>query len=275
MPASGWVNMTETAKLAPTGSSGIYELAIDHNTIVMSSAYNNGTSYVFVKPKNGWKSTTTPKATLVTPFYGNFCQFCVSVSGDTVAVGTPGSFSNEGTVYVFVKPSGGWQGSLVPTATLVASDGFFGDQLGISVAVSGDTIVAGANGHNQFRGAIYVFQKPASGWQSMAQTAELTAVDAIDLGWSVAISGRTVVGGAFLSTVGTNQMQGSAYLYVEPQNGWITGLQPSAELSSSDGLPDNQFGASVGISGKTIVVGAPLVTVGSNQSQGAAYIFGN
>src|SRR5207302_11210655 len=54
MPSSGWVSMTETAKLAPTGSSGIYELAIDHNTIVMSSAYNNGTSYVFVKPKNGW-----------------------------------------------------------------------------------------------------------------------------------------------------------------------------------------------------------------------------
>jgi hypothetical protein len=270
-PAGGWKNMSETAKLASQGNS-IFELAVSGGTVVVSSAYNGGVSYVFVKPKSGWKSTSQADAVLTTPFYGNFCQWCVGVSGDTIAVGTPGTFGSEGTVYVFVKPSGGWQGNLTPTGTLVASNGKFGDQLGISVAVSGNTIVAGANGDNQYSGAVYVFVKPAAGWKDMTETAELTAPDALDLGWSVAISGNRILGGAFLTTVGTNQFQGAAYLYVRPKSGWKTTHEFTAELTSSDGLPNDEFGASVGISGTTAAAGAPFATIGSNFGQGAAYV---
>ena len=45
---------------------------------------------------------------------------------------------------MFVKPAAGWANA-TETAKLPASDGAAGDQLGFSVAVSGDTVVAGAN----------------------------------------------------------------------------------------------------------------------------------
>ncbi len=275
-PRAGWRNMTETAKLSASGSAGLFELALSGNTLVTSSAYNAGNSYVFVKPRRGWKSTTQASATLTNPaVYGTgFCGFCVGVSGSTIAVGVPANFGSQGTVYVFTEPSGGWKGNLNPTATLVASGGSFNNQLGISVAVSGDTVVAGANGAGFYRGALYVFVKPAGGWKDMLQTAELKAPDSLDLGWSVAISGNTILGGAYLTTVGTNQYQGAAYVYVRPTSGWKTTAKFSAELTASDGMPNDQFGTAVAISGNTAVAGAPSATIGSNIGQGAAYVFG-
>jgi hypothetical protein len=66
----------------------------------------------------------------------------------------------QGAAYVFVKPAGGWADA-TQTAKLTASDGAAGDALGFSVAVSSDTIVAGAvgtavSGHS-FQGAAHVF----------------------------------------------------------------------------------------------------------------------
>jgi hypothetical protein len=273
-PAGGWTNMTETAKL--TGPGTVYELAVSGNIVVVSSAYDAGVSYVYDQPKGGWKSTSVPNATLTVPYYGDYCQFCVGVSGDTIAVGTPGSFYGEGTVYVFVKPTDGWQGDLTPAATLLAANGIFPDQMGISVAVGGGTVVAGANGANGYEGSVYVFVEPAGGWQDMSQTAELTALDTIDMGWAVAINENAdaIVGGAFYSTVGSNQLEGAAYTYVKPKSGWKTTAKPNAELAPSDGVPDEEFAASVGISGSTIVSGAPYENIGAHSLQGAAYVFG-
>ena len=64
---------------------------------------------------------------------------------------------------------------------MTASDGGATSELGLSVAVSGDTVVAGApaptvNGHAA-QGAAYVFVKPAGGWASATETAKLTASD--------------------------------------------------------------------------------------------------
>lgn len=46
-----------------------------------------------------------------------------------------------------------------------------------------------------------------------------------------------------------------------------------AELTASDGAAGDLFGFSVALSDGTIVVGAPHHMVGSNQYQGAAYVF--
>jgi hypothetical protein len=275
-PTEGWQNMTETAILSARGSKGLYELALSGNTLVVSSG-RDSESYVFVEPRTGWKSRINADATLTNPtFYdGNgYCGACVGVSGNTIAIGVPANFESEGTVYLFTKPTGGWIGNLNPTATLVASDGSIDDELGMAVAVSGNTVVAGANGKNQYRGALYVFVEPAGGWEDMSETAELTATDSVELGWSVAISENTILGGAYLNTVGTNQFQGAAYVYTRPKNGWETTHQFTAELTSSDGMPNDQFGTSVAINGNTAVVGAASATIGSNTSQGAAYVFG-
>ena len=45
------------------------------------------------------------------------------------------------------------------------------------------------------------------------------------------------------------------------------------DFNSSDGAASDQFGDSVALDGDTAVVGSRYVRVGSNQAQGAAYIF--
>ncbi len=103
----------------------------------------------------------------------------------------------------------------VQQAKLTASDGALGDELGYSVAISGSTVVVGAQLANSARGAAYVFVAPTGGWASMTQTAKLTASDGAsgnELGYSMAISGSTVVAGAPL----VNSHTGVAYVFSGP-----------------------------------------------------------
>jgi FG-GAP repeat len=161
-------------------------------------------------------------------------------------------------------------------AELSSSDGLPGDEFGVSVAVSGDTVVVGANQFNSTTvGAAYVFVKGANGWSNMTQTAKLTASDGAAgalFGSSVACAGgNTVVVGAPHASVGSNQNQGKAYVFVEPPSGWAN-MTETARLTSADGAGNDVFGYAVSMSGKTIVVGAPQASADA-QFQGVAYIF--
>ncbi len=209
-----------------------------------------------------------------------------SSDGTTIVAGAPFNNPNQGAVYVFVIPAGGWATTSTYTAKLTASSGVSGDGfLGWSVGVSsnGSTIVAGAPNANfapqHFQGAVYVFVNSGTGWANATQTAMLTASDGAKnyfLGYSVGISsdGGTIVAGAQGATIGSNPGQGAAYVYVNPGSGWVNATQ-NAKLTASDGEPFDQLGYSVGIStgGSTIVAGAPEATIGSNSGQGAAYVF--
>ncbi|MGO9111032.1 MAG: putative Ig domain-containing protein [Thermoguttaceae bacterium] len=164
-----------------------------------------------------------------------------------------------------------------PQAKLTASDGAPDEGFGQSVAVSGNTIVVGAPyitvDSNIVQGAAYVFSDSGAGW---VQVAKLTASDSVpgdNFGWSVSISGNTVVVGAPGTTVGYGSLyQGAAYVFTEPGTGWANMTQ-TAKLTASDGTAQDYFGWSVSISGNSAVVGAENETVGGNYGQGAAYVF--
>lgn len=201
----------------------------------------------------------------------------VAASSDTVVVGASGAIidgkGSQGAAYVFVKPANGWTG-MTQTAKLTASDGLTGDQLGLSVSISGDTIVAGApnagTGRKGARGAVYVFVKPASGWTDMTETAKLTAGDGLasdEFGSSVGVSGNTVAAGA----PGVSGETGNAYVFVKPTSGWTTTPKYNAKLSASDAAENDQLGRAIAISGNTVVSGTPYKALG--QEQGAAYVF--
>jgi hypothetical protein len=198
----------------------------------------------------------------------------VAISGETVVVGAVGDISSQGAAYVFVKPGGGWSGALTQTANLIASDGAMNDYFGGSVAISGDTVVVGAQGDsvdaNTAQGSAYVFVKPGGGWSgTLTQTAKLTASDGATsnlFGHSVAVSGDTVVIGAYYA----NSYQGSAYIFVKPGEGWSGALTQTAKLIASDGVGYDFFGDPVAVSGDTVVVGA----IGNrNPSWGSTYVF--
>ena len=90
---------------------------------------------------------TTPESKLTASdgaVEGGF-GFSVSVSGDTAVVGASWNKVYEGqdsnSAYVFVRSGTAW----IEQAKLTASDGAADDRFGISVSVSGDTGVGGAD----------------------------------------------------------------------------------------------------------------------------------
>jgi hypothetical protein len=108
----------------------------------------------------------------------------------------------------------------VQQAQLTGVDGAASDRFGLSVAISGDTAVVGANcdtvGANVNQGSAYVFTRSGATW---SQQQKLTAADgaASDyFGYSVAISGDTAVVGAYYHDVVGNHDQGSACIFVFP-----------------------------------------------------------
>jgi hypothetical protein len=153
---------------------------------------------------------------------------------------------------------------------LLASDGAVGDSFGWSVSVSGDIAVIGAYGKkigsNTSQGAVYVFTHSGTTW---TQQQELTASDGVGgdwFGYSVSVSGDTLVVGAPQKNVGSNVAQGAAYVFVLLGSTWI--LQQ--ELTSSSA---GNFGWSVSLDGDTALIGASGSTVNMNPNQGSAYVY--
>jgi hypothetical protein len=180
----------------------------------------------------------------------------VAISGDVAVVGANNESSLTGAAYVFVEPATGWT-NMTQTATLTASDGVAGDGFGQAVAISGDTIVVAA----QNLSTVYLYVKPASGWTNMTQTAKLTAsVPTSRFGLGLAVSGNTVVIGAY----GTNE-EGTAYVYQKPGTGWVDVQQTGELLATNKG----NFGLAVGVSGNTVVVGAPTAL----SQYGVVYVY--
>ena len=241
-----------------------------------------GAVYVFSAPSSGnWQSGyQTAELTASDGATGDGLGSSVAISGSTIVAGAP-AHGAGGAAYVFSQPaSGHWQNSS-QTAELTASDGAPGDELGNSVAASGGAVAAGAPEHSVGahggQGAVYVFSQPtAGGWKNARQAAELTASDGSagdELGYSVAISGTTIVAGAVGHQVFGRAGQGAIYEFSAPGSGrWTNGTQ-TAELAASDGHAEDGLGDSVATSGSTIAAGSILHSVGANSEQGAVYVF--
>jgi hypothetical protein len=281
-PVGGWTDMTETGKLttsdgAPLNFFGT-SLGTTGGTIVSGASGWNGSegkAYVFVEPPSGWQTTSTFSAILTASHGapGDSFGLSTSISGNTVVAGAPNSSSTRGVVYIFVSPKTGWA-NMTETARLSASDGRLRDVFGHSVSIAGTTVAAGAPGHQNGRGAAYVFVKPSGGWRTATQNAELTASDGISndgLGVAVSVSSNAVLAGAPREL---NTGLGVAYTFSEPAGGW-TNMHQSAEFSASNGITGDWFGFSVALDGSAVVVGAPQATVSGNTNQGAAYVFGH
>jgi hypothetical protein len=276
-PPDGWKNNTETAKLA----CGPY-VAISGDTAVCASFRSQ--AYVYVKPKNGWKSTFDYDALLVTTDGDKNFFSSISIDGDVLVIGAADSNNESDVAYLYVKPKGGWTITSNPThlaaqtAKLTASDSNSGDYFGLSVSVSGDSVAVGApdaivNPPNK-GGAAYVFVKPASGWVNMNETAKLTAAatdDNSSLGTSVAIRGGTLVAGNPTGSI-ANNLEGQAYVFVEPAGGWATTSTFNAVLTPSDDQRFDQFGGAVAINSRAIVVGDTHFEL---LHPGAAFVFGH
>jgi uncharacterized protein (DUF2345 family) len=276
-PSSGWTNMTQTATLSVMHETGNEDfgssVAIHGNTIVVGSPRNRGrgAAYVFVKPKEGWRDMTqSAKLTSSTPKLNDLFGASVSITNNTVVVGAPGVTKQQGAVYVFVNSGKNWR-SAVQAATLTASDVVEGKQneLGYSVAIEGNTIVAGAPDNSFPDGAAYMFVEPGGGWTNATEDGKLIGLTGGAMGYSVSISDDTVVVGG----IAYDSFHGATELFVKPASGWTGMVEPTSVLVTAVRRVERQEdGFSVCISQNTVVVGAPQ-TEFSYLRKGAAYIY--
>ena len=251
-----------------------FSVAVQGDTLVLGTLQPNDVGVVSVYQRAGdsWEQTAKLTASDSTP--GDLFGASVAIDGDTILVGGPGATigknAHQGAVYSFSRTG---PATRTETAKLTVSDGAAFDELGASLAIGGDTIVAGAPlstvGNNARQGALYTFTR--AGAAARTETAKLTASDGVAqalLGSSVAIDGDTIVGGAPSATVGAN-VQGAAYTFARTG---ATARTETAELTSSHGQAGDLLAWSVAISGDTIVAGAPAATVGG-VAKGAVYTF--
>jgi len=193
----------------------------------------------------------------------------VSIDGDYAIVGALGEDDNgsaAGAAYIFVRNGSTW----VEQAKLVAGDSEPYDNFGYSVSINGNCAVVGSiadddGGYSS--GSVYVFVRNGSTW---VEQAKLTASDGEsydNFGYSVSISGNTVLVGAYHDDDGGDD-SGSAYVFVYDGQNWTE----QTKLTIDAAATLDYFGISVSISGNTAIVGAKGdYSVGS--SAGSAHIF--
>ncbi len=274
-----------------------------------------GAAYVFVRNGATWSQQAYLKSS--NTGYDDHFGHSVAVDGDLIVVGAPHedsgatgvngnqldeSKSRSGAAYAFVRHGTTWS----QQAYLKASNTGHGDFFGYSVAVSGNTVVVGAqleksnatgvNGSQSDNsataaGAAYVFSRTAGVW---AQHAYLKAsnTDPSDLfGFSVSICGDLAVVGAHGEDSGAGGVNadqsdnsshgaGAAYVFVRQAGSW----SQRAYLKATHSRSNNGFGRSVAVSRETVVIGARSEDGGSTgvngnpndtsaKNAGAAYVF--
>ena len=224
------------------------------------------------------------------PDSGDWFGEHIVLSGNTLAVAAPRESSaargvggdqaddrapSSGAVYIFHCSGGVWS----QQAYLKASNTDAGDAFGKSIALSGDTLVVGApledsaargvdgdqaDGRAPSSGAVYVFRRDGGVW---TQEAYLKASNPGTDDWfgaSVAVSGDVLAVGAPWEDSGARGVDGdqrngrasnsgAAYIFRRSGRTW----SQAAYLKATNADAEDTFGASMAMSGDTLVVGAP------------------
>ena len=229
---------------------------------------DQGSVYIFTRSGATWalQQKLTAFDGIVDDMFGQ----AVAIYGDTLAVGAPtrGGF-RAGSVYVFTRSGATW----TLQQKIAAFDGAADNLFGCAVALSDFTLVAGSFGAdigaNNAQGAVYVYTRIGAVWSLQKK---ITAGDgsADDFfGIAVALSVDTLAVGARSADVGSNQNQGSVYVFQRYGTIWL----PEQKLTASDGAAGDLFGTAVALGGDTLAVGASRGDVSGIADQGSAYVF--
>ncbi len=274
-----------------------------------------GAVYVLTRSGTAWTQQAYIKASF--PQSEGFFGASIALSGDTLAVGAQGDSSlstgvnsaqggaaapRSGAVYVFTRTGVTWSQQAYVKASNTATDAFFG----YAVALAGDTLAVGAYGEQgsatgvngsqtgslALAGAVYVFTRAGVTWSQQAYVKASNTDASASFGAALALAGDTLaVGAPGESTAGkgvdgasvpgvASTASGAAYVFARSGAAWT---QQVFIKASNTGANAN-FGASLALSGDTLVVGSPgeqsnATGVGGNQADvsltaaGAAYVF--
>lgn len=228
---------------------------------------SSGSAYIFKRNGTNWEE----QSKILADDGDNFDQFGirVGISHEYAIVGARYEASNgnlAGAAYIFHRDDTTWN----QQAKLLASDGGPDDNFGSAVAISGDLAIVGSpqNGPSSpDSGAAYIFVRNGSNWSQEAKLAANDGDIEDRFGSSVAISGALAIVGSPRDN-DQGSVTGSAYIFGRTGNSWTQ----QGKLTAFDAAPFDAFGVSVGISGKTFLVGAASNDDNGFES-GSAYVF--
>lgn len=265
-PTGDWTNATEDVKVIPANGTeyGNYGSSIYLNDESLVVGSDGGIAVDFFdKPTTGWTNIEEPYTLKKNAFtYLQRFGFSFAVSGTNIIVGTynwnlPGEYS--GAAFVYEKAGAAWSSLTEKEILSGSSSSASGDKLGFSVDIDGQYAVAGAPYDDSFgesSGAAYVFKFNGNGWDRIAK---LTPSDGTELdyfGWSVAISGNSIVVSA-LEAEPTNESgiyaTGKVYVFEKPTGEW-TSSHESTQITRIDNLHRGSFGYDVDIENDEIIV---------------------
>jgi hypothetical protein len=230
-PASGWTNMTETAKLKystiVSGQSFGYSISIFNDNIIVGASGKShddpsgtiGVAYLFHKPLSGWTDTTETQIIRapIGEYDYNF-GIDVDIENDIIVIGACGDVYNStycGAVYIYEINQNCTD--IICKAKLTNSNGLGADYFGNKVAISNNCVVAGAQRLNS-TGVAYVFEKPVTGWTDTIESYTLTAMYCNfndEFGNSVGISENNILIGNNRHDINTISNTGAVYNYVK------------------------------------------------------------
>ncbi len=226
---NGAVWTQQTKLTANDGATDDYfgnSVAISSNNVIVGAAGDDiggnteqGSAYIFVRSGTTWTQQTKFVANdgAAGDYFGNGVDITLTLSGTIAVVGAwrddIGGNLNQGSAYVFTRPqSGTW----AQTQKLTAAVGNNNDGFGVKVSVlpiSGGTIVIGAIFSNNNQGAAYIFKRDGAVWTERQKLTGNDGTNGDNFGCSVAISGDTVIVGAYFANIGSHIDEGATYVF--------------------------------------------------------------
>jgi uncharacterized repeat protein (TIGR01451 family) len=276
-----WQKVTKlVASDSGAGNNFGQSLALDNsgilvgaNVLDVAGQTDQGAAYFFYRTGSTWTPVASPDA--FDGASGDRFGEAADLDGDFLVVGAPldngPAGDDQGAVYVFYRNQSGMDG-WGQVRKITAPDGAAGDRFGASIALSIDKVVVGAPRSDisarADQGAAYVFSRNQGGADNWGFVRKLTASDgaAGDLfGTSVTIEIDHIASGAPGDSAGS----GSTYLF-ERNTGGVENWGQVRKLTAADALG---LGKAVELANDRLLVGAPQSTVGTNLTQGAAYVY--
>lgn len=246
-------------------------VAISGDTVLVGAAEDDddgtdsGSAYVFTRSGETWsfQQRLTGADVAAEHFFG----WAVALEGDTAMVGSIGDAGFTGAVYVFTRSGMTW----TEQDKLTADDGAAIDQLGVTLAMDGDTLLATAlfsDGAAVNTGAVYVFVLSEGDWVFEDKLFAFDGAENDWFGWSLSLSGESALIGAPDDDHSGLGSAGGAYSFDRSGGSWSAG----AKLTAADPQESDRFGWAVAHAVNLALIGARGVD-DQAQGSGAVYAF--